>query len=721
MASKPPKFDISIDQIAITMSTNIPGQSDLELTSDMFATEAPPNFKTEKYPFISDTVLLEETVLQTKRYPELLRIFFIRDEFYTFNRDNHKTAVKLEGTEMEKQIKQTEMVTKNVNIMIRCLFDTYPTLSNFTTSLDGTFDTSWSMKTHKFSYLVIGSKVYTVARIVWINDIFEHPVYDTFVNDYNKFERWREGEIKNITNTNAKQLANMEKTLKDFKGNAKDMGALTDDISKIESYAANQNNWKGRGASDVVKRNAMVILGKYLNRIATKLKDIAGGAGPTDPDLKKIEKAYKKEKKEIDQLKGIIEKILEKYIQILENDYTPLTQLKRATKSSKPSISTEIKKVMDLISDMAGHEEEGEYDILPVLIAKVTTDTSQYNIKTQKENLDKEITEIIKILSGAIQNPDLVMGYIKTYKDTLPKGRSTKDEKVRLLVTIKDPIITRIKSINEQIEQIEEILSKVEELFKKPKTTTLVLEPELDVAKDELSKKEIDTKIASVPITDPDFLSELNRTYKIIIDSNILPLSLAVKTLIKDITEKNQKIVKLSEVIKYLESTDMFENFKKIEYDNPSYNTLIEAVFGDKRKISRMINHSINKPPVELTKVDLDSLAETIRSQTKSTKDSNRKDYLTGISYDNTAIDKHRYGIYLFVDFIDNKADATNNTLDLCAFRDELLYNDLNIMTSNKVQKTIHDPLIHLVKAPTTGGTRRKRVNISRRTKKNRR
>jgi hypothetical protein len=579
------------------------------------------------------------------------------------------------------------------------------------------------MKTHKFSYLVIGSKVYTVARIVWINDIFEHPVYDTFVNNYNKFERWREGDIKNITNTNAKQLANMEKTLKDFKGNTKDMGALTDDISKIESYAANKNNWTGRGASDVVKRNAMVILGKYLKRIATKLKDIAGGAGPTDPDLKKIEKAYKKEKKEIDQFKGIIEKILEKYIQILENDYTPLTSLKRASKSSKPSISTEIKKVMDLISDMAGSDEEGENDILPALIAKVTTDTSQYNMKTQKENTEKEIDEIIKLLSGAIRKPDLVNGYIKKYKDALPsRGRLTKDDKVSLLVRIKDPIITRIKSINEQIEQIEEILSKVEELFKKPKTTTLVLEPELDVAKDELSKKEIDAKIATVLITDPDFLSELNRTYKIIIDSNILPLSLAVKTLIKDITEKNQKIVKLSEVIKYLESTDMFENFKKIEYDNPSYNTLIEAVFGDKRKISRMINHAINKPPDELTKAHLDALAETIRSQTKSTKDSNRKDYLTGISYDNTAIDKPRYGIYLFVDFIDDKADATNNTLDLCAFRDELLYNDLNIMTSNKVQKTIHDPLIHLVKAsPATGGTRRKRVNISRRTKKNRR
>jgi tetrahydromethanopterin S-methyltransferase subunit B len=717
------KFDISIDQIAITMSTNIPGQSDLELTSDMFATEAPSNFKTEKYPFISDTVLLEETVLQTKLYPELLRIFFMRDEFYTFNRDNYKTVVKLEGTETEKQAKQAEMVTKNVNIMIRCLFDTYPTLNNYTNSLDGTFETSWSMKTHKFSYLVIGSKVYTVARIVWINDIFEHPVYDTFVNNYNKFERWREGDIKNITNTNAKQLANMEKTLKDFKGNAKDMGALTDDISKIESYAANKNNWTGRGASDVVKRNAMVILGKYLKRIATKLKDIAGGAGPTDPDLKKIEKAYKKEKKEIDQFKGIIEKILEKYIQILENDYTPLTPLKRATKSSKPSISTEIKKVMDLISDMAGSEEEGENDILPALIAKVTTDTSQYNMKTQKENTEKEINEIIQLLSGAIRKPDLVNGYIKKYKDALPsRGRLTKDDKVSLLVRIKDPIITRIKSINEQIEQIEEILSKVEELFKKPKTTTLVLEPELDVVKDELSKKEIDAKIATVLITDPDFLSELNRTYKIIIDSNILPLSLAVKTLIKDITEKNQKIVKLSEVIKYLESTDMFENFKKIEYDNPSYNTLIEAVFGDKRKISRMINHAINKPPDELTKAHLDALAETIRSQTKSTKDSNKKDYLTGISYDNTAIDKPRYGIYLFVDFIDDKADATNNTLDLCAFRDELLYNDLNIMTSNKVQKTIHDPLIHLVKAsPATGGTRRKRVNISRRTKKNRR
>ena len=715
MASKPPKFDISIDQIAITMSTNIPGQSDLELTSDMFATEAPPNFKTEKYPFISDTVLLNETVLQTKLYPELLRIFFMRDEFYTFNRDNYKTAVKLDGTETEKQAKQAEMITKNINIMIRCLFDTYPTLNNFTTSLEGTFETSWSMKTHKFSYLVIGSKVYTVARIVWINDIFEHPVYDTFVNDYNKFERWREGEIKNITNTNSKQLANMEKTLKDFKGNEKDMRALMEDISKIESYA--------------VKRNAMIILGKYLKRIATKLNEMAGGAPISNPDLKKIEKAYKQEKKEVDKFKVIIDKLGERYIQILEKNY-PVKLLKtrsaRAIKSDKPDIASEINNLNKLITAMAGPDEEDNANLLN-LIKVVATDTRQYDIQSQKEKIDEELSKIILILSNALKNPTAVEGYVakyKTAKDSIKKRLGT-DEKMDLLLKINDPVIKGIKSINEQIEQIEEILSKVEELFNKPKTTTttttLVLEPELDVAKDELSKEEIDKKIESISITDPDFLSELNRTYKIIIDSNILPLSLAVKTLIKDITEKNQKIVKLSEVIKYLETTDMFENFKKIEYDNPSYNTLIEAVFGDKRKISRMINHTMNKPPAELTKVDLDSLAETIRSQTKSTKDSNTKDYLTGISYDNTAIDKPRYGIYLFVDFIDNKADATNNTLDLCAFRDELLYNDLNIITSNKVQKTIHDPLIHLVKAtPATGGTRRKRANVSRRTKKNR-
>ena len=729
----PQTKNISIDQIAITMSTNIPGQTDLELTSDMFATDAPANFKTEKYPFISDTVLLNEAVLKTKRYTDILRIFFMRNEFYTFNRDGRNPVIPLTGTHTQIQKQQAKMVTDNIKIMLRYLFDTYPTVSNYTNSLDGTFETSLSIKEHKYSHLVIGSKVYTVARIVWINDIFEHPVYDTFVNDYNKFERWREGEVHNITNTNEKQLKNMEKTLKDF-NNTADMDTLKDDIDKIDAFLGNKNNWTGRGASDAVKRNAMVILEIYMKYIEKKLKTptavVVGGA-MTDT-MKAIKKQYNLEDVKIGLLKAAIEILRKKYINIISNDYleereesVQSKKRKTMTRTNGPSMRSDIAQMIEklaAIGEMDNSDADQSNKELLEAIRKHDSDidTNEYDTT----NLYKQIEENLTSIVTEMGNSDF-FNKMKTtntsYKSKNNKTRNIEDM-IKIVREMDDDFMKKIDLIDADIAKIEDKLSKVSELFKH-NNKTIVLEQGIDTDKDNKIRAEISDKLlkAKVALTDADFLSELNRTYKIIMDSNIITLSLVVKTLIKDITEKNQKIVKLQEVIKYLD-TDMFENFKKIEYDNPSYNTLVEAVFGDKRKISKMINHTINNPPKELTKKELGELSSNIETQTNKTKYGDQDDFVTGISYDNTAVDKPRYSIYMFVDFIDGKADDINHNLDLCSFRDELLYNDLTLMTSNNVQKTIHDPLIQLIipAKAITAGTRRKRSKTSRRTKKNR-
>ena len=74
---------------------------------------------TEKYPFISDTVLLNEAVLKTKRYTDILRIFFMRNEFYTFNRDGRNPVIPLTGTHTQIQKQQAKMVTDNIKIILR--------------------------------------------------------------------------------------------------------------------------------------------------------------------------------------------------------------------------------------------------------------------------------------------------------------------------------------------------------------------------------------------------------------------------------------------------------------------------------------------------------------------------------------------------------------------------------------------------------------------------
>jgi DNA-directed RNA polymerase beta' subunit len=92
--------------------------------------------------------------------------------------------------------------------MLKCLFPTkYPYKRNIKTSYDTKirnypqFDldsTQTFMKLFRYfkndeedakahpeySYLKLNGKIYTITEVIWMNDIFNHPVYKLLVNEY---------------------------------------------------------------------------------------------------------------------------------------------------------------------------------------------------------------------------------------------------------------------------------------------------------------------------------------------------------------------------------------------------------------------------------------------------------------------------------------------------------------------------------------------------------
>jgi hypothetical protein len=45
-----------------------------------------------------------------------------------------------------------------------------------------------------FSYLKVDSKIYTISRVIWLNDLLNHPVYRKFIDNFINYSLWIERE-----------------------------------------------------------------------------------------------------------------------------------------------------------------------------------------------------------------------------------------------------------------------------------------------------------------------------------------------------------------------------------------------------------------------------------------------------------------------------------------------------------------------------------------------
>ena len=215
---------LQIKELKIKLYTNLPNKElkivDFNLNM-LYAEEYDkeidlknPNFN--QLPYFTSYVKYPYDLLikNLKTYKERVEFFFDINKF-------QKTLVLF-----SKNIKQSidekkinKIAENNVMIMIELLFPTkFTIINNYNTSYDYVLDNS-SIKrmifnpfTNKsYSYLKLANnKIYTFTRLIWLNDILNHPLYRKFINEFNTFLLWykrEENKIKKERNEITNELS----------------------------------------------------------------------------------------------------------------------------------------------------------------------------------------------------------------------------------------------------------------------------------------------------------------------------------------------------------------------------------------------------------------------------------------------------------------------------------------------------------------------------------
>jgi len=132
-------------------------------------------------------------------YNSIIDFFFNRDRFEEIMKDEDWVQL-VHGKDA---IEINEIIDYNIMVMLFLLFPTrYPVINDIKNSYD-IFRGIDSLKTlffnplkrAPFSYLKLGSDVYTIQKIIWLNDVLNHPKYQRFLTN-------RRAGIPNVKSTN---------------------------------------------------------------------------------------------------------------------------------------------------------------------------------------------------------------------------------------------------------------------------------------------------------------------------------------------------------------------------------------------------------------------------------------------------------------------------------------------------------------------------------------
>lgn len=195
---------VNVDKLVIKFNTNIPSKTEqlVEFTRSMLHIPVDPsipktnNIILEKYPFITADVKYPRKYLSQLNYSDRVDFFFNEGVF--------TDVLSKYAPRSSKNRSKQYMFEKNVLIMLDILFPTsFPVASNVSMSSDALygnlnitypaqqrsiFDVLSMNTSPTFSYLTINGKKYTIQRLVWLNDLLNHPLYYKLIDSYRKYK-----------------------------------------------------------------------------------------------------------------------------------------------------------------------------------------------------------------------------------------------------------------------------------------------------------------------------------------------------------------------------------------------------------------------------------------------------------------------------------------------------------------------------------------------------
>lgn len=146
---------------------------------------------------------LSKLLKNLKSYQQRVEFFFDKKKFENI------LYLSIDKSELSINDEPSVIGEHNVMVMIELLFPTkFTVINNFHTSYDHVFDKSSlnrmlinPLTQKNYSYLKLSDgKIYTFIRLVWLNDLLNHPKYKEFFDNFIIFWNWYKRETRKISN-----------------------------------------------------------------------------------------------------------------------------------------------------------------------------------------------------------------------------------------------------------------------------------------------------------------------------------------------------------------------------------------------------------------------------------------------------------------------------------------------------------------------------------------
>lgn len=182
-------------RLKVILDTSIPldKKQEVILTSSLLEYNPKRKLPLEEYPLFSPHVTYSRDLILNMPYHKRVELFFNTQKF-------KKNIMALWNGVIENDKKeQTKRENNNVDVFISAILPTaYPVANNYDRSYDffqprndgNVFSSIMSsFSKSEFSHLKINQKMYTVVGVILKNDVFNHPVYSSFLQEFANVEQ----------------------------------------------------------------------------------------------------------------------------------------------------------------------------------------------------------------------------------------------------------------------------------------------------------------------------------------------------------------------------------------------------------------------------------------------------------------------------------------------------------------------------------------------------
>jgi len=206
-------MSFDIEELKINLFTNIKDASlrTIELTKSILYHPEMEGITEvlNEHPYFTFDVKYPLNRLRYLTYKDRVEFLFNKEKFRerleAYSKDKNtlrKGQVKSQADEQQYYKQRDRNIEKNVMVMLEVLFPTkFPVINDIQTSYDIVFDKSKFKRmvinpiiTQYYSYLKMGEQIYTFKKVIWMNDILNHPKYQRMLSEYRKLVDWSEDE-----------------------------------------------------------------------------------------------------------------------------------------------------------------------------------------------------------------------------------------------------------------------------------------------------------------------------------------------------------------------------------------------------------------------------------------------------------------------------------------------------------------------------------------------